>query len=95
MPRPTSRPRTLDFEIVDRSEVPEGRSGRGELSPASIALLEGKTLFMEGKNRASRFSNMAKPRGFRVRTRAGNRNGRQGTYVWLEALPQERVSADA
>jgi hypothetical protein len=82
---------TLGFEIVDRSEVPEGPAGRGQLSPASEALLDGKTIFMEGPNRSARFARMAKPRGYRVRTRTGTRNDQKGTYVWLEPTP---VAAD-
>jgi hypothetical protein len=76
-----------EFEVVSHDEVPEGRNGRGQLGPASQALLAGETIWMPGtKNRAARFSRLAKPRGFRVRTRAGERNGERGTFIWLEAL---------
>lgn len=89
MPRKT--PRTpyaeVDFEEVDHAEVPEGRAGRGQLGPASLALLAGKTIWMAGdRNRANRFMRMAKPRGYRVHTRGGVRNGAQGTYIWLEGI---------
>ena len=77
---------SVGFTVVDPSEVPAGGAGRGELSPASKALLEGATIWIEGKNRASRFAQMAKPRGYRVRTRSGARGKQQGTYVWLEPI---------
>lgn len=77
--------KNIEFTVVDRSEVPEAtRSGRGQLSPASLALLDGKTIWVEGKNRGTRFTQMARPRGFRVRTRSGARGKKAGTYVWLE-----------
>lgn len=79
---------SLGFTVVDHDEVPEGGAGRGELSPASKSLLEGNTIWIEGKNRASRFSQMAKPRGFRVRTRSATRKNQKGTYVWLERIEQ-------
>lgn len=86
---PTKK-QTLDFVEVDPSEVPEGHAGRGQLSPASLALLDGKTIWMVGdKNRSARFARMAKPRGMRVHTRVGERDGSRGTYIWLE-----RVDAD-
>lgn len=79
-----------NFLIVDPSEVPEGPAGRGALSGASLALLEGNTIFIEGeRNRSARFARMAKPRGFRVRTRTSLRNGKQGVYVWLERMDDE------
>lgn len=82
-----ARSATAGFVVVDREEVPESTgNGRGQLSPASAALLEGKTIWVEGKNRSSRFVRMAKPRGFRVRTRTGSRKNVKGTYVWLESL---------
>lgn len=80
---------SVGFEIVDPSEVPVGGAGRGELSPASKSLLEGATIWIEGKNRASRFAQMAKPRGYRVRTRSGSRKNKAGTYVWLEPIATE------
>jgi hypothetical protein len=80
---------TLEFVVVDHAEVPEGGNGRGQLSAASLALLEGKTIFMDGRNRSARFSRMANTRGFRVRTRTGERKGSKGTYVWLEPLDNE------
>lgn len=73
-----------NFIIVEHEEVPEGPGGRGALSPASMALLDGKTIFIEGDARPGRFARMAKPRGFRVRTRSADRNGKHGLYVWLE-----------
>lgn len=76
----------IEFEVVDHAEVPPGRAGRGELGPASRALLIGQTIWMTGDNRAARFTRMAKPRGYRVRTRTGVRNGETGTYIWLEPL---------
>lgn len=79
----------VGFVVVDRSEVPEGGNGRGQLSPASEALLGGATIWMEGGNRAARFARMAKPRGYKVRTRTAVREGRKGTYVWLEPLATE------
>lgn len=94
MPKTTAAPTNLDFEVVDPSEVPEGRPGRGQLSPASLALLEGKTIFMGGRNRAARFASMAKPRGFKVRTRAGKRGGAEGVYIWLEAVPPDAEDGD-
>lgn len=90
MPRTTKT--TLDFVEVDPSEVPPGGPGRGQLSGASQALLDGKTIWMVGdKNRSARFARMAKPRGFRVRTRTGERGGSRGTYIWLEALDAETL----
>lgn len=73
------------FVVVDRSEVPAG-FGRGMLSEASKALLDGKTIWVAGKSKAARFVRMARPRGFRVRTRSGVREAQKGTYVWLEKL---------
>lgn len=82
---------SVDFVEVDHSEVPEGSPGRGHLSAASLALIDGKTIWMEGeKNRSARFARMAKPRGFRVRTRVGEHGGKRGIYVWLEPLAQEQ-----
>lgn len=82
--------KNLDFIEVDPKEVPEGRTGRGQISPASEALLAGKTIWMEGdKNRSARFSRMAKPRGFRVRTRTGERGGKKGSYIWLEPQAED------
>lgn len=77
--------KSVDFVEVDVSEIPDGAvRGRGLLSPASQALLDGKAIWMGGANRSARFSRMAKPRGFRVRTRTGERGGERGTYIWLE-----------
>lgn len=79
-----------NFVVVEHSEVPEGPAGRGGLSPASIVLLEGKTIFIEGeRSRSARFARMAKPRGYRVRTRAAERSGKKGVYVWLEETASE------
>ncbi len=79
--------KNLEFTVVDHSEVPEGSTGRGQLSPASLALLDGQTIFISGNgNRSARFTKMAKPRGYRVRTRIGERGGKRGTYIWLETL---------
>ena len=78
----------LEFIEVPHEEVPEGRAGRGMLSAASLALLDGKTIWMAGRNRAARFSRMAKPRGFRVRTRSAARDGQAGTYIWLESIDE-------
>ena len=85
---PTNTNKTnLDFIEVSREEVPEGSTGRGQLSPASLALLDGKTIWMAGdRNRSARFARMAKPRHLRVRTRVGERDGTKGTYIWLEAM---------
>ena len=81
---------TRDFEVVPHDEVPPATgAGRGQLSEASQSLLRGDTIFMTGKNLSARFSRMAKPRGYRVRTRAGARKGKQGTYLWLEPLETE------
>lgn len=75
------------FVIVDPAEVPDGPAGRGALSPASEALLDGKTIFIEGqRSRSARFTRMAKPRGFKVRTRSGEHDGKAGVYVWLDAV---------
>jgi hypothetical protein len=81
--------RSVEFEIVDPAEVPAGGNGRGQLSPASAALLAGETIWMAGKSRATRFAVMAKPRGYRVRTRTGDRDGVKGTYIWLELVQTE------
>lgn len=86
---PTGKKATLDFEIVDPSEIPPGRQRADALSPASLALLEGKRIFMKGPNRAQRFGPMAKARGFRVRTRVGERGGDKGTFIWLESREAE------
>lgn len=76
-----------NFVVVDHAEVPEGPAGRGALSEASMALLDGKTIWMEGdNNHSARFARMAKPRGFRVRTRTADRSGKRGVYAWLEPL---------
>ena len=90
MPSKTTPLKNVEFIEVDPTEVPEGRAGRGQLSPASKALLEGKTIWIPGKNRATRFSKMARSRGYQVRTRAGARDGVAGTYVWLVPLDEEK-----
>lgn len=75
----------VDFIEVDPSEIPNSNSrGRGLLSEASQALLEGKAIWMSGVNRSARFARMSRPRGFKVRTRTGDRDGVRGTYIWLE-----------
>ena len=74
-----------DFVVVDPKEVPERTRA---LSPAAEALVEGKTIFVEGKGRAARFTPMAKKRGFRVRSRTAERDGTVGTYLWLEKSPK-------
>jgi hypothetical protein len=77
-----------DWIEVDRAEVPERTTGR--ISPASEALLDGKTIFVEGKGRAPRYAPMAKKRGFRVRSRTAERSGVVGTYVWLEPVDSKK-----
>lgn len=87
---PTARSKSNpDFIEVDPSEIPDGNSrGRGLLSPASQALLDGKVIWMSGINRSARFARMARPRGYKVRTRTGEHEGVRGTYIWLERIEE-------
>ena len=80
----------MNFEIVDRSEVPPRGSRGGRVpSEASLALERGDVLFLPGAT-STTVSGLRKKRsyltrrGYKVRTRRGARNGTTGIFVWAE-----------
>lgn len=80
MPTTKSPKKELSFIEVERSEVPE----RGPQTAAARALLDGKTIWIEGTGHANRYAGMAKTRGYRIRSRTAEREGVMGTYLWVE-----------
>jgi len=76
------------FVEVDPNEVPEPRSrGRhiGHLGPVAQALVDGKTVFVPQGQRIQ-YHRVAEKRGLKCRTRRGEHQGVEGTFIWLEGF---------
>lgn len=74
-----------DFVVVDMTEIPPKARGRGNLSEANRALLDGEVIWERGKPKsASSRAQLAKRNGKRARYRRGERNGEDGTFFWFE-----------
>lgn len=75
-----------DFEVVpDTERRPKANSGR-QPSALSVALVEGKTVFVPhyGDTRFLGRSSYLRNRGYRVVSRKGERDGIPGVYLWAE-----------
>lgn len=76
-----------EFDVLTEAEAEKIRAnastnGRRPYSPVTKALLEGQTVFLIG--RTSYNTKTFAALGKRLRTARGERNGRSGTYLWLE-----------
>ncbi len=74
-----------DFVIIDKSERPAGY----RVSPLTLALLDGETLFLsieKGRALGGSSARTLKTRGLRLVTRALTRDGIQGMAAWAEPI---------
>lgn len=77
------------FDVLNETEAATIRAnastnGKRPYSPVTKALLEGQTVFLVGRSsyNTKTFTKLGK----RLRTSRGQRNGRDGTYLWLEDI---------
>jgi hypothetical protein len=82
-----------DWLPVDPTEVPLRTNGGRQPSELTMALIDGKTIFVAdwtpknaGALRAK--GSYLRRRGYKVHTRYGERNGRSGLFLWAD---KERV----
>lgn len=75
-----------EFEVLDKTEATDiheaaSTNGHRPLSPITKALLEGQTVFLIGKGSygTKTFEKMGK----KLKSMRGERNGKNGVYVWL------------
>lgn len=77
-----------EFEIVS-DDLRASTEGRGNLSEATLALLDGKTIKVSQEFKSGRFTNTLRRRGFKLRQRKMG----DGLVLWAEPLPEEKPSA--
>lgn len=85
----TQMKRVDEFDVLDATEATAVKSGasttgRRPFSPVTKALLAGETVFLIGRQsyNTKTFVKQSK----RLRSSRGERNGRDGVYIWLEDL---------
>lgn len=70
---------TADEALAIRANA--STNGKRPYSPVTKALIEGQTVFLVGRNsyNTKTFTKLGK----RLHTARGERNGREGVYIWL------------